>query len=288
MGQIANSEGGGAGVPQNIGALKNVTGLSRSQAQGAESLAVLKPRDLAAIENRVKFEAAKLGEAAMYSWEVKDKSSTTGKSRIMGLSVQAAHMLARNFGNCHIDTLIEETPAAIMFRARFTDLESGYTLVRPFRLDRRNMPQANYQEGRALDIATQIATSKAERNAILKAVPQHFQDMVLEIAQANLREKIEVEISQHGEQKVRDGYAKMLVSQGVKLANILSRFNKDKVMGLSVDDLVVMRIDARAIKAGESSAETLYPDPDAPEAGKRGNPGELFDGDGDPLSDLSG
>lgn len=141
------------------------------------------PRDLEAVKKRCLAEARMLGEDAYYSWTVKDKNSPTGVSLIEGPSIDAAMVLARNWGNCGVPIEVAiDAPKHWILAATFVDLETGFNLTRLFR-QRKNQKTGKMDDDRALDIAFQIGQSKAHRNVIVKAMPSWLMREFFETAQ---------------------------------------------------------------------------------------------------------
>jgi hypothetical protein len=155
-----------------------------TQVYGAQAVAV--HRDEASILQKIKVLAAAAGSEWFYRFPVKDKGKT---SWIEGPSIKLANDVARLYGNVEIDCRAQDLGSAIMFHARFVDLETGYALTRPFQQRKGASKLGGGDEGRREDITFQIGASKAIRNVVVNAL-QTFSDFAFEEARNALVEKI--------------------------------------------------------------------------------------------------
>jgi hypothetical protein len=169
---------GGAMVPAAIGAQQT------NLVFGAQAVAV--HRDEASILQKVKVLATAAGTDWYYRFPVKDKGKT---SWIEGPSIKLANDIARLYGNCEVDCRAQDLGSAVMFHARFVDLETGYALTRPFQQRKGASKLGGSDEGRREDITFQIGASKAIRNVVVNAL-QTFADFAFEEAKQALVEKI--------------------------------------------------------------------------------------------------
>jgi len=175
------------------------TGLA-VQTRGSEIVTARKVEVRRSMERVVKnmtFLAREAGDAYYYSIPFKSKDRKTNRTYttyVEGPSVTLTMDLAREYGNCVIscDRIIEE-PNAWFFEARFTDLETGYSLVRSFRQRRdQETGMERRDPGRAQDILFQIGQSKALRNVIRNAL-NFMCDRVFEEAKASKLKEIEAD-----------------------------------------------------------------------------------------------
>lgn len=115
--------------------------------------------------------AQQAGEAYYYSlpfWDNKKRETTF----VEGPSINLALDLARVYGNCVVscDHIIEEA-GYWFFHARFTDLETGYSLVSVYRQRRdQKTGMERKDEGRHQDMVFRIGYNKAIRNVIVDAL----------------------------------------------------------------------------------------------------------------------
>jgi hypothetical protein len=141
---------------------------------GAQQVAVR--RDESEILAKIKLMAAAAGEDWYYRFPVRKKvrDEETGKEEwvteyIEGPSIKCANNVSRLYGNCDIDTRVFDAGSHYMFYARFMDLETGYSLVRPFQ-QRKSQKAMKTDAGRQEDIVFQIGASKAIRNVTTNAI----------------------------------------------------------------------------------------------------------------------
>jgi hypothetical protein len=151
--------------------------------QGAQPVAVR--RKTTAVLAEIKALAAAAGEAWYYRWPVKDGDS---KKWIEGASIKLANDLARTYGNCHVDVEVEENDTSWIFSATFSDLETGFSMTRPYQ-QRKNQRSIRGDADRQRDIAFQIGVSKAIRGIIVNSL-QTYAEYGLEEARNALVDKI--------------------------------------------------------------------------------------------------
>jgi hypothetical protein len=152
---------------------------------GAQPVAV--KRDDAAVLSKLKVLAAAAGEDWYYRFPVKNRQKGT-TDFIEGPSIKLANDLSRIYGNCEVDCRAQDLGDHWLFHARFIDIETGYSLTRPFQ-QRKNASRMGGDEDRRLDIAFQIGASKAIRNVIVNAL-QTFADFAFDEAKQALVDKI--------------------------------------------------------------------------------------------------
>lgn len=151
---------------------------------GAQQVAIR--RDEQRVLNKIKVLAAAAGDNWYYRYPVKTKSG--GQEWIEGASIKLANDLAREYGNCDIDTRVTDLGDSWLIYARFTDYETGFSMTRPFQ-QRKGQRGMRTDDARALDIALQIGASKAIRNVIVNAL-QTFADFAFDEARNALVQKI--------------------------------------------------------------------------------------------------
>jgi hypothetical protein len=153
---------------------------------GAQSVAV--KRDEAVILQKLKALAAAAGADWYYRFPVRDKKAGT-TNFIEGASVKLANDVARLYGNVEIDCRAQDAGDSWLFHARFIDLETGFSLTRPFQQRKSGGRIGGADDERRLDIAFQIGASKAIRNVVVNAL-QTFCDFAFEEAREALVDKI--------------------------------------------------------------------------------------------------
>lgn len=217
------------------------------------AIAPQQPRSLKLVQRRFIEECELMGESAFYAWG-------TGGDHIEGPSVDLALAAARCYGNCAVDQqAVQETMTSYIFVAIFIDLETGFTLSRPFRQSKRWMVYGKMDEERKADVRFQIGASKATRNVILNALPAWLIDLGIEAAKAGVRKRIEEYIKRRSIEAARQLAISELKKQGVSETSILAKFDYAAVTALTVDDLVRLRGDLKAIQTGQEAASALFP-----------------------------
>lgn len=151
---------------------------------GAQAVAVY--RDEARILQKLKVLASAAGDDWYYRFPVQDKGKT---SWIEGPSIKLANDLARLYGNCEVDCRAQDMGNAVLFHARFVDLETGFALTRPFQQRKGASKLGGSDAGRRDDITFQIGASKAIRNVVVNAL-QTFADFAFAEAKEALVDKI--------------------------------------------------------------------------------------------------
>lgn len=135
-------------------------------------------RNESSVLAKIKARAEANGPLYYYSWEVKNKNG--GKDLIEGGSIKLANDLARLYGNCVVDTRAIDCGDHWMIYARFTDLETGFSMTRPYRQRKtQNVGKGFDKSGdtdRALDMMMQIGTSKAIRNVVSNSLSDIFNE----------------------------------------------------------------------------------------------------------------
>lgn len=153
---------------------------------GAQRVAVL--RDERRIFERLRALAAAAGEEFYYRYPVRNKRRGTTEW-IEGPSIKLANDVARIYGNDEVDCRFTEQAGTWIFYSRFVDLETGYSLTRPFRARANTSRLGGDDNERREDISFQIAASKSIRNVIVNAL-RTYSDFAFEEAKASLVDKI--------------------------------------------------------------------------------------------------
>lgn len=152
---------------------------------GAQPVAV--HRDIPKVMRDLKALAAAVGDAWYFRFPVKDKGAT---KFIEGPSIKLTNDLARLYGNCDVDCRVGgDTGKAWIMYARFTDIETGFSLTRPFIAHKGASKLGGSDQERKEMIAFQIGVSKAERNVVRNAL-QTFADFAFQEARGALVDKI--------------------------------------------------------------------------------------------------
>jgi hypothetical protein len=175
-----------ASVKQEVATVPMTSALtSLEQVHGAQAVAV--KRDESEVLKKLRVLASAAGDNWYYRFPVKNNQKGT-TDWIEGPSIKLANDLARLYGNCEVDCRAQDIGDHWLFHARFIDIETGYSLTRPFQ-QRKGASKMGGDADRRLDIAFQIGASKAIRNVVVNAL-QTFSDFAFEEAKGALVEKI--------------------------------------------------------------------------------------------------
>ena len=131
--------------------------------------------------------AAWAGEDWFYRFPV--KKAEGGQDWIQGPTIKLANNVARVFGNNETQVREIDVGDAWVFYARFTDIETGFSMERAFRQRKGQQSMRTKDAGRAQDIAYQIGQSKAIRNVIVNSLGIYV-DFAFEEAKNSLVDKI--------------------------------------------------------------------------------------------------
>jgi len=214
---------------------------------GAQKVAV--PRDEAKILQKIRVLASAAGQGWYYRFPVKNKDGSS--AWIEGPSIKLTNEVARLFGNCDVDCRVFDTGDSLVFYARFTDIETGYTLTRPFQ-QRRNQKTLKTDSDRAADIVFQIGASKASRNVIVNALGT-FVDFAFDEAKAALITRIGRDV-----EKWRARIITVLGELKIDVKRV------ERMVGRAVKDWLapdIARISAeiQAVRDGMASADDTWP-----------------------------
>ncbi len=210
------------------------------------------PRNLVRFMNNMKDLAQANGEDYYYSWEVKNKDGS--KSTVEGGSIKLANDLAREYGNCITDVMMQDNGNEWIFYAKFIDLQTGFSMVRPFR-QRKSQGSFKTDNERKLDIAFQIGASKAIRNVVLNAL-QTYSEKYFQEAKESLVNRIKANMD-----KSRDLILKGINENNydLKLIEInIGRIAKD----WRAEDMAKIISSLRTISDGMATFDELYPSQD--------------------------
>jgi len=127
------------------------------------------PRDLAKVTQTLAVLATSMSTEYIYSIPFKDKRKGT-TTYVEGLTVKGAQDLARVYGNCQVDVTAEDFPEHWVYNARFVDLETGFSLSRPYIQHKDRKTSTNMEAGRQQENMFLIGASKATRNVIVNAL----------------------------------------------------------------------------------------------------------------------
>jgi hypothetical protein len=241
------------------------------QPVGAQKVAVL--RDEARVLQKIKALAAAAGADWFYRFPVKKKGG--GTDFITGPSIKLANNIARLYGNCTIDVRLVDNGATWWIYAKFIDLETGFSMVRPFQQDKgasRMGGTGPEAEARRLDIALQIGVSKAIRNVIVNSLELHC-DFAFTEAQRNLVGRIGANLNEYRARAIK-WFADNAVALG-RVEATMGRAAKDWL----APDLARLAAEIKAVEDGMATADETWPPGAPPEPKRDPPPAEMGSGD---------
>ena len=214
-------------------------------------------RDESKVLVKIKTYAAMAGEHWFYRWPVKNRRKGTTEI-VEGISIKGANAISRLFGNDSIDVRVFDTGRTFTIYAKFSDLETGYSLVRPFQQDKGGAKLGGDDDARRLDMALQIGVSKAIRNVINNAL-ETFCTFGLEQAKADLVGRVGKDLPRY-----RARLAQKFVDLGIDIKRVEATAGRPLAEWLAPD---VARIiaEVRAVDDGMASADDTWPLPAPPE-----------------------
>jgi len=205
-------------TPRGHALVRPTTGIA-DRIVGAQEVA--HRRNEAVIRQQLTELAAWAGDDWFYRFPVQKQGG--GQDWIEGPTIKLANNVARIFGNNETMVRAIDVGDAWEFYARWTDIETGFSMERAFRQRKAQVSLKTKDSGRAQDIAYQIGQSKAIRNVIVNSLG-HVCDFAFEEARNSLVNKIS---------KNLEGSRKRAL---------------ERIEGLAVDLLRVERVLGRAAK----------------------------------------
>jgi hypothetical protein len=157
-------------------------------------------RDEARVLQRIRALAAAAGSDWFYRIPFRDRKKGT-VTYVEGLSIKGANEVAREFGNNFTDVRMQDLGDSWIFYAKFTDLQSGFGMVRPYQQRKSASRIGGDDDARRLDIAFAIGVSKCIRNVITNSL-QSYCDFALEEAKGALVDKIGKDLPRFREQTI--------------------------------------------------------------------------------------
>jgi hypothetical protein len=215
---------------------------------GAQVVAV--HRDEAKILQKFATLAAAAGSDWFYRFPVKKKDG--GQDWIEGPSIKLANDIARIYGNCINEVREIDVGDAWVFYARFTDLETGFSMERAYRQRKSQGSFKTRDADRQLDIGYQIGQSKAIRNCIVNSL-QTFADHAFELARNSLVDKIGRDLNAY-RKRVIEGLAKVPVALN-RVERTVGRVSKDW-LAADVAKVIAMM---KSIADGMATVDEVFP-----------------------------
>jgi hypothetical protein len=203
---------------------------------------VAEKRDLKIILQNIGVMAAAAGSEWFYSIPFRNRREGT-TTYVEGPTVQCAIAVAALYGNCNVDSRVQDLGDFWMIYARFIDYETGFSLVRPFQQRKSAAKIGGEDEGRKLEMSLAIGVSKAERNVAVHAL-QFYCNRAFEEAKNSLVERIGKKLESYRERTSE------------KLAAMVSIERVEAVIGRKVKDWLAPDI-ARVIALATSVSDGM-------------------------------
>jgi hypothetical protein len=253
-----------SGTPEEVDALGPTT-MQRVQTSYITAIGVQKPRSMTRAVHNILGEADLAGANFYYRWMVYDKKKKRDVP-IEGGSIDAMMCIARNYGNCAVESQSDETNTHYVIQASFVDLETGFTCRREFRQRKSQSLSAKMDTDRQEDLVFQIGQSKAMRNVIKAAMPGWLVDQVVARAKAAELKGIR-ENTAMVRVTVIDWYAQRGVDQ-----ERLERKTGQTADKWTPQDILALREAATAINEGRVMVDELFPPVPVPDVAVIPNP----------------
>lgn len=228
---------------------------------GAQPVAVY--RDEHKVMTKIKSIAAAAGPDWFYRFPVRKQGG--GQDWIEGPSIKLANDVARIFGNNVNEVRELDVGDAWVFYARFTDIETGFSMERAYRQRKSQSSLKTKDADRQLDIAYQIGQSKAIRNCIVNSL-QIYADYAFEEARNSLVEKIGKDLNTWRERTL-SGIKNMSVDL-VRVERVIGRGAKDWLAPNIAQVIAMMK----SVADGMASADDIFPPIEAPPASQPDTP----------------
>ena len=214
-------------------------------------------RDESKVLAKITTYAAAAGEHWFYRWPVKNRRKGT-TDIVEGLSIKGPNAVSRLFGNDSIDVRVFDTGRTFTIYAKFSDLETGYSLVRPFQQDKGGAKLGGEDDARRLDMALQIGVSKAIRNVVTNAL-ETFCTFALEQAQANLVGRVGKNLAVY-----RERLAARFHEMGIGIDRVEATVGRP-FKDLLAPDVAHVIAELKAVADGMALADDTWPLPPPPE-----------------------
>jgi hypothetical protein len=234
-------------VPSGHSLVRPTAGLA-DRVIGAQLVAV--HRDEARILQKLEQLAAAAGPDWFYRFPVKKKDG--GQDWIEGPSIKLANDVARIFGNNINEVREIDVGDAWVFYARFSDIETGFSMERAYRQRKSQTSMKTKDADRQLDIAYQIGQSKAIRNCIINSL-QIYADYAFEHARNSLVDKIGKDLANY-RQRTLEGLARIPIALN-RVERVIGRPNQSWL----APDIARVIAMAKAVSDGMASADETFP-----------------------------
>jgi hypothetical protein len=234
-------------TPPGHSLVRATTGLAE-RIVGAQPVAVY--RDESKILQKLAALAAAAGDDWFYRFPV--RTADGGQDWIEGPSIKLANDIARIFGNNVNEVRELDVGDAWVFYARFTDIETGFSMERAYRQRKGQRSLKSKDADRQLDIAYQIGQSKAIRNCIVNAL-QVYADYAFSEARNSLVEKIGRDL-ESWRARTLESLARLKIDVA-RVERVVGRAAKDWL----VPDIAKIIAMGKSIADGMASVDETFP-----------------------------
>jgi hypothetical protein len=207
-------------------------------------------RDEARVLQKLSSLAAAAGSDWFYRFPVKKKDG--GVDHIEGPSIKLANDVARIYGNCAIEVRELDIGDCWIFHARFSDIETGFSMERTYRQRKSQGSIKTKDADRQQDIAHSIGQSKAIRNVIVNSL-QTYADFAFEQARNSLVEKIGKDLDRWRERTLA-GLDKIPVEQ-TRAERVIGRAARDWTASHVAQVIAMMK----SVADGMATADEVFP-----------------------------
>ncbi|WP_042776349.1 hypothetical protein [Sinorhizobium fredii] len=235
-------------------------------------------RDEGLVLNRLRTLAQAAGSDWYYRFPVKNRKENR-TDWIEGPSIKLANDLSRLYGNCAVDCRAQDLGDFWLFHARFVDLESGYSLVRPFQQRKSAAKIGGTDDERRLDIGFQIGASKAIRNVVVNAL-QTFADFAFEEAKGALIDRIGKDLENYRQRTIQR------VGAYVDIERVERVIGRPRADWLATDVAKIIAM-AKAVSDGMATWNETFPPQDGEQAEDETGEGTTSDGAAQTLDDFA-
>jgi hypothetical protein len=213
------------------------------------------PRDEARVVKRIDVMAGAAGEDWYYRYPVKNRR--TGETNwIEGPSIECAMDVANYYGNCRVDSAITDGPPGFWtIHSRFIDLETGFTLIRPFIQSKQASRLGGDDDNRRIEIAFSTGTSKSQRNVVTRAL-RLLTKRAFEGAKKNLVERVGRQLPQYRQRAV-ERINELGDGMLARVERVYGRAANDWL----APDLARLIAELRAIADGMATVDETWPPP---------------------------
>lgn len=213
------------------------------------------PREITKVLAKMKVLAGAAGDRYVYRIPFKRTNKQTGDVKteyVEGGSIKLANDLAREYGNCMINVLVDNSqPRYWIFYGKFVDLETGFTMVRAFQ-QRKSQSTGMKDVDRQEDMVFQIGQSKCIRNVTLNAL-QTMTDYCVEEAKQSVKERIAKDPN-----KARAWLLAKIAELRVDLKLVESFYGRIAAHW-TVADMAKLYAEINSIEDGMVTPDDLYP-----------------------------